>query len=161
MSRIKSAGFTFIEILVVSVLISVLAAIITVSFIATGRFTRDARRKRDLSNLQAALELYKRQYGEYPESIGCGGDYTWPGCASDWIPGLVDEFATQLPSDPKQNTTGEIGDLSTETYTYNYTRPTATTYHLLTRLENADDNAINGDNFGYTGTNIYVVTEPR
>lgn len=161
MLRTKRSGFTFIEMLVVSVLISVLAAIITVSFISSGRFTRDARRKRDIANLQAALQQYKQTFGEYPESTICGGDFTWPGCDADWVPGIVPDFATVLPTDPKQNYTGEIGNLTTETYTYNYTRPTAVTYQLLTRLENDNDVSINGADYGYSGTNIYVVVEPK
>lgn len=155
------SGFTFIEVLVTSVLIAVLAAILTISFVAAGQFTRDARRKKDLANLQVALEAYKLQYGQYPDSDGCTGGVTWPGCVSDWIPGLVPTFTPSLPTDPKQNYSGEIADLATETYTYNYTRPTAVTYQLITRLENSSDGMINGDAYGYSGTNIYVVIQPR
>lgn len=159
--RTKRSGFTFIEMLVVSVLIAVLAAILTVSFINAGSFTRDARRKKDLANLQAALEAYKLRFGTYPESSGCTGDMTWPGCTADWIPGLVPEYAATLPVDPKQNYSGDLTGLATETYTYNYTRPTAVTYQLITRLENDNDAMINGTAYGYSGTNLYVVVQPR
>lgn len=159
--KTSRSAFTFIEILVVTVLIGVLAAIVVVSFVNAGAFTRDARRKKDLANLQAALEAYKLQNTEYPESNVCGGDFTWPGCSSEWIPDLAPDFVSDLPVDPRQNTTGEIGDTSTETFTYNYTRPTATTYQILTRLENENDTAVNGDDYGYSGTGIYVVVQPR
>lgn len=160
-SRIKTAGFTFIEMLVVSVLISVLAAIISVSFVTSGRFTRDARRKRDLANMQASLEAYKLRHGEYPDSSICGGETSWPGCAADWIPGIVPDYANALPVDPRQNYSGAIGSSTDETYTYNYTRLTAVSYHLLAKLENIDDEAANGDEYGYSGTGIYVVVQPR
>jgi prepilin-type N-terminal cleavage/methylation domain-containing protein len=160
-SRTKRAGFTFIEVLVVSVIIAVLAAILTVSFVNAGAFTRDARRKKDLANLQAALEAYKLANGAYPESSGCTGEVTWPGCIAEWIPGLIPEYAATLPVDPKQNYSGDITGLSIEAYTYNYTRPTAVTYQLITRLENENDAMINGSAYGYSGTNLYVVVEPK
>ncbi len=160
-SATKQTGFTFIEMLVVGVIIAVLAAIVAVSFVTTGRFTRDARRKRDLANTQAALESYKQYNGIYPESTVCGGDFTWPGCDSDWIPGIQPDYLEILPVDPKSNYEGEISNLSTQTYTYNYTRLTNTSYQLLTRLENDDDASINGSTYGYTGSNIYVVVQPR
>lgn len=159
--RSASAGFTFIEILVVTILIGVLATIVMVSFVSTGEFTRDARRKKDLAALQAALEVYKLNNGEYPNHSLCNSTATWPGCRTPWIPGLNEEYVSQLPRDPRQNITGFIGNTNTETYTYNYIRVSATDYRLLTRLENENDTDLNGAQYGYTGEAIYVVLPPR
>ncbi len=160
-------GFTFIEILVVVVIIGVLAGIMSVSYVSAGKFTRDSRRKKDLANVRAALELYKVQNGEYPDSSTCpgGAGWTWPGCVSpQWIPGLDDEYMSELPTDPKGGTTAFIANDSTggtPRYTYNYRRLTATTYQLLARMENVDDPMINGEEYGFTGEGIYVLVEPK
>lgn len=154
-------GFTFIEILVVTILIGVLASVVIVSFISSSEHTRDARRKKDLAALQASLEVYKLNTGEYPSHTLCNATATWPGCRTPWIPGMTDEYISGLPVDPKQNTESFIGNTSTESYTYNYIRVTSTSYRLLTRLENENDPLINGDEYGYTGERIYVVSEPK
>lgn len=154
-------GFTFIEILVVTVILMLLMGIVVVSFQSASKQTRDARRKKDLAGLQSTLEMYKTNVGSYPASSGCGGSWTWPGCQSEWIPGLIPDYLSALPTDPKGDASAFIGNLSTATYTYNYSRPTATTYILLTRLENTADPVLNGDDYGYSGLGIYVVSEPK
>lgn len=154
-------GFTFIEILVVTILIGVLATIVMVSFVSSSEHTRDARRKKDLAALQAALEVYKLNNGEYPSHTLCNAQATWPGCRTPWVPGMTEDYISALPVDPKQNTTGFIANLSTETFTYNYVRVTTTSYHLITRLENEDDDLVNGSTYGYSGAGIYVVTQPK
>lgn len=160
-TQVARRGFTFIEILVVTVLIAVLTSIVMVSFVTTSEHTRDARRKKDLAALQAALEVYKLNNGEYPNHALCNSAATWPGCRTPWVPGMTDEYLSQLPVDPQQNTLSFIGNSSDATYTYNYIRLTPTSYHLLTRLENEDDELVNGSDFGYTGEGIYVVTQPK
>ncbi len=105
-------GFTFIEILVVTVLIGVLAALIVVSYTYSLRNSRDARRKADLQNLQVALEAYKQAYGTYPPAL------------SELLP----DYINQQPLDPK---TGAG-------YTYEYNSATGT-YTIEAALENNDD----------------------
>ena len=97
-------GFTFIEILVVSVLIGVLTSVVMVSFVSSSEYTRDARRKKELAALQAALEVYKLNNGAYPSHNLCNSSATWPGCRTPWIPGMTEDYLSQLPVDPKQNT---------------------------------------------------------
>lgn len=159
------SGFTFIEILVVIVIIGVLAGVMSVSYVQTGKFTRDGRRKKDLANLRAALELYKVENGEYPDSSSCssGAGWTWPGCLTPWIPGITEEFMAHMPVDPKQNTQSAIGSDNsvTRSYTYNYYRVTPTSYYLLTRFENEDDVMANGAEYGFDGEGIYVLVEPK
>jgi general secretion pathway protein G len=159
--RRKNSGFTFIEILVVTIIIGILASVVMVSYVNTSRLTRDSRRKKDLANLQAALEIYKANTGSYPDHISCASSATWPGCGSPWIPGLDDNYVSEMPSDPKENVTGFIGNGSADTYTYNYIQISPSSYRLLARLENANDASINGSQYGYSGVRIYVVPEPR
>ncbi len=154
-------GFTFIEILVVTILIGVFASVVIVSFVSSSVHTRDTRRKKDMAALQAAFEVYKLNTGAYPSHSLCNSTATWPGCRTPWVPGMTQDYISALPVDPKQNTTSFIGNTSTDTYTYNYIRTTNTSYHLLTRLENPEDPLINGTTYGYSGARIYVVTEPK
>jgi prepilin-type N-terminal cleavage/methylation domain-containing protein len=159
-------GFTFLEILVTTVIIAIMTAVIIVSYSSASKSTRDARRKKDLGNIQAALEIYKIQNGSYPDSSSCvgGGGWTWPGCVSPlWIPGLDETYIPTIPVDPKNTATGYIGNTSPNPpdFTYNYIRLTNTTYYLITRLENTDDPSLNGLMYGFSGEGIYVLVEPK
>lgn len=162
----KKNGFTFLEILVTTVIIGVMTAVIVVSYSSASKTTRDARRKKDLGNIQAALEIYKLQNGEYPDSSSCvsGGGWTWPNCIAPlWIPGLDESYIPTIPVDPKGNVNGYIGSTTPNPpdHTYNYQRLTPTTYYLLTRLENEEDPTVNGGTYGFTGEGIYVLVEPK
>ena len=61
----SGAGFTLIEILIVTVIIGILAAIIFTNITVVKR-SRDAQRKSDLRKIQTALEQYRADNGEYP-----------------------------------------------------------------------------------------------
>ena len=62
----KRQGFTLIELLVVIVIISILASVIYFNFVGVNSRKRDAQRKSDLHQFQAALELYRQDNGSYP-----------------------------------------------------------------------------------------------
>lgn len=154
------AGFTFIEMLTVTVLIAVLVSIATVSYINASKGTRDSRRKQDLSQLQFALEAYKQTYGEFPEEgLGCG-TWAYPGCASsgDWIVGMVPDYIVSLPQDPKQNGGSNMADA--EQFSYRYQKVSDTQYYLTVKLENTDDSALNGPLYSMQD-DLYVVTEAK
>src|SRR5690606_10671264 len=138
------AGFTFIEMLTVTVLIAVLVSIATVSYVNASKSTRDSRRKQDLSQMQFALEAHKQTYGEYPETgSGCGA-WAYPGCQSsgDWIIGMVPDYIVSLPRDPKQNGGSNLAD--SEQFSYAYQKVTDTQFYLVTKLENSSDDDLNG-----------------
>lgn len=132
-------GFTFIEMLVVTIIIVTLTAIVAVSFSTTSEDARDTRRRKDLGNLQVALENYKLQFGEYPEAlsgnVGCDNGWSWPECNDAWIVGMEPEFMEALPTDPRANEPGVLTQSNLSSFTYNYQRPTPTTYRLRARLE--------------------------
>lgn len=108
-------GFTIVELMVVIVVMSILAAVIFAASFDSGEKSRDAKRQTDLKTLQTAVELYKLKYGRYP--LGCNGATTgmnqnnWSGhsgtyaCPSgnQYIVGLAPEFIAALPTDPKIN----------------------------------------------------------
>jgi len=154
------AGFTFIEMLTVTVLIAVMVSIAVVSYVNASKSTRDSRRKQDLAQMQFALEAYKQTYGEYPDKgPGCSG-WAYPGCQSsgDWIVGLVPDYIVSLPLDPKQTGGGNMPDANE--YSYNYQKMSDTSFYLLAKLENKNDSDLNGSTYGWQ-EDLYVVTEAK
>ena len=101
----RQAGFTIIEMLIVVTILAMLAGVL-VPILQEGQSTaRDSRRMADLRSVQTALADYYRDNGLYPTTAG-----EWSGDARDvgnngyaedgYIPGLVPDFLTALPSDP-------------------------------------------------------------
>ena len=105
MKRIKQAGFTIIEMLIVVTILAMLAGILVPVLEDSQKSARDARRSADLKTVQVALEAYKRENGVYPSTGG-----SWQGDApsyggfgydaSGYIPDLVPTFIQALPKDP-------------------------------------------------------------
>lgn len=62
----KQNGFTLIELLVATTIIAVLIAVGTVSYTSVSRKSRDTKRKSDIEQVRAALEMYRADYGNYP-----------------------------------------------------------------------------------------------
>ncbi|MCF0233951.1 MAG: type II secretion system protein [Thermoguttaceae bacterium] len=60
------AGFTLVELLVVIAIIGLLAGLALVALGGARGFFRGATAKQRLSDVEAALEIYKTKYGEYP-----------------------------------------------------------------------------------------------
>lgn len=110
------------------VILGLLAAIGLSSFMSSQKKGRDARRKADLSAMQAAFELYYNDFNSYPLS---GVGQTIDGCNSgscNWN-GLWEKNGTiymvQIPQDPGGNV-------------YRYVS-NGTGYLLYARLENVQD----------------------
>lgn len=103
--RIKEAGFTFVELLVVITIIAVISGIAMASFSSTNANARDSKRKGDLEQIRAALEICRAESGAYPASLGtaivCDGQ----------------TYLDPVPTDPKDGQTG-FG------YSYTYVSPT-------------------------------------
>lgn len=60
------AGFTLIEILVVVTIIALMTATAVVTYSAFLRQARDAKRKADIGQISAALEMYRSNNDTYP-----------------------------------------------------------------------------------------------
>ncbi len=91
----KNKGFTLIEILVVTTIIALLTSAAVVSYSQIGKQSRDGKRKADLEQIRAALEMYRsnNSNGYYIVS----GSYN-SNCAS--FTGLSG-YISSMPSDPK------------------------------------------------------------
>lgn len=102
-------GFTLVELMVTISVIGILTAVISANFNDARHQANDKKRMTELKSLQLTLELYKSQNGSYPaQACGTGSDWAGPGTASGvykkcspYITGLVPEFTTALPTDPK------------------------------------------------------------
>lgn len=78
-------GFTFVELMVVVILIGILSTIVAVSYGKSQTKARDAKRRSDIQSIATAMEMYKANNKKYPESItpsgsgSCGqnNNYWW------------------------------------------------------------------------------------
>lgn len=93
------SSFTIIEILVVITIIILLAGVGAISYAALNKNARDGRRKTDLENLKAALEMYRSNVGTYVTT-------TWSNLS---VLTGTPKYIQSLPADPKS-----------PSYSYNY-----------------------------------------
>lgn len=112
------AGFTMIELLVVTTIIILLSTIGLVSYRSAGLNARDAKRQADLQMVRQALVLYRTETGVYPEG-SIDGNLA--------IEEIRDYLGTETVEDPKND----------ETYYYTYTSD-GSTFTLSTTLEKDD-----------------------
>lgn len=97
-------AFTLIELLVVATIMVLLTSAASVAYTQFGKQSRDAKRKADLEQVRAALEMYRSNENIYPASIpNVGTGLCDPGgCASG-------VYLQTIPTDPRSP------------YTYYYT----------------------------------------
>jgi len=112
----KDNAFTLIEILVVATIISLLAAAGIVSYSQFLKQSRDAKRKADLEQIRAALEMYRSNSSTSSYPAG-----NWSNLSILTAPTV---YIQSLPSDPKS-----------PTYVYYYSSNGAD-YTLAAHLEN-------------------------
>ncbi len=117
-------GFTLIEILIVMIIFSILAAMITGNFFTSLKKGRDARRKADLEQIQKSLEMYYEDKRAYPTPISGGGSgFVFGSEFSDPTNGKV--YMYKVPNDP----------ITTKNYQY---VSSGQTYGLYSCLENTE-----------------------
>lgn len=130
-------GFTLIELLVAVSIVVMLSTIAMTSYRAAQKKARDGKRKSDLEQIRAALEMYRSD----------SDDGLYPGAITDLVP-PAGTYLAESPTDPKE-------------YTYYY-NPAANrlTYQLCSYLETGGDdncgnncNAPEGANCNYSLTN--------
>lgn len=74
----RKNGFSFLELLVTMTIIGVLAVAGIVSYRMALSRSRDNKRRADLEQIRAALEMYRADEGEYPGSLSSGGSISGP-----------------------------------------------------------------------------------
>ncbi len=88
-------SFTLIEILVAATIIGVLFGVASVSYNSLTKSSRDAKRKADLEQIRAALEMYRSNdvNSSYPTAGTCSALATALSAPTNYLP--------TFPSDPK------------------------------------------------------------
>jgi len=131
----KTAGFTFIELLVAVTIIGVLTTIAVVSFQSTNQRARDGKRQADLEQIRTALEIARAD----------SSDNTYPTSLDALVTG---NYLPTLPIDPKD-------------FSYKYA-PAADyrTYSVCAHLEKGDTSDNCGGTLACAGTCNYQVKNP-
>jgi prepilin-type N-terminal cleavage/methylation domain-containing protein len=120
--RQSTAGFTMIELLVVSTIIIILTTIGLVSYRQVGYSARNGKRKADLETVRQALVLYRTDTGSYPSGT----------TFSTMVTTISDYLSTVTVTDPK-NTTPYVYGYSSNGVTFTLTtalEPDGTAYTL-------------------------------
>ncbi len=146
MRKVKNyiKGFTLIELLIVIAIIGVLATLLMANFIGVRQRARDAQRKSDLRQVQAALEIWRSDKGSYPVA---GSEY--PGSCGTGV-SLISggtTYMANIPCDP-----------SGGAYVYS---GGGTSYTLYACLENvADSQKDDTKQTGCSTAASFTVTNP-
>jgi type II secretion system protein G len=141
-------GFTLIELLIVLAIIGILTSFLLANFIGAKARARDAQRKSDMRQMQAAFELFRADVGNYPTNaqVVCGKPLANGGTT----------YMQELPCDP----------LNTSPYLYTYLQSGGGTgYTLIACLENVNDSQKDSTNnttycTGGTTNWSYTLTNP-
>jgi type II secretion system protein G len=120
-------GFSLIELLVVIAIIGLLASVVGVSITNSRNDAKDAKRRADIKQLIAAIELYNTTNGSYPSTNnGWWGETSGFGShgrtgANGYIPNLAPNYVPELPHDPDtgaSNPPGYCSNNRAPTYLY-------------------------------------------
>ena len=143
-NRKSQKGFTLIELLVVIAIIGLLTSFLVANFVGVKERARDAQRKSDLRQIQAALEIYRSDKGKYPD------DSQFPNCGSKWEEGGA-IYMQSVPCDPS----------NTNPFIYRYAFiPVEGTYILVGCLENASDSQKDTTNTCTGGSVSFTLKNP-
>ncbi|OGH13429.1 MAG: hypothetical protein A3H50_00085 [Candidatus Levybacteria bacterium RIFCSPLOWO2_02_FULL_37_10] len=154
-NRKSQLAFTLIELLIVIVIIGVLATIFFANYLGVRQRANDSKRKSDLRQIQAALELIRSDTGSYPASLYSANCPT----SSPLQVGAV-IYMNKIPCDPPPSMGNPLyfpGDSSGRNYFYNLS--SGTTYYLFTCIENTNDkgpNVITQETLCTTGKGYYL-----
>ncbi len=103
MKRHVLAGFSLVELLVTVSIISILISIGIASYATINKQSRDTKRKGDIEQIRAALEMYRTNVGSYPSSGA--GSWVATSSTTDALVGLtpllVSSYMPIVPTDPK------------------------------------------------------------
>jgi general secretion pathway protein G len=65
----RNAGFTLVELLIVTIILAILAAIVVPQFAATTDDAESAAFDANLAGMRSAVELYRQQHNAYPGAV--------------------------------------------------------------------------------------------
>lgn len=111
----KNAGFTFIELLIVISLLTILATIGISSYSGIQLSARDNRRKADVQLIRGALEHYRENNNAYPTPATASGGLTFGSGALSDPTGNI--YVQTVPQDPQPATRKYFYTLNGADYT--------------------------------------------
>jgi general secretion pathway protein G len=117
-------GFTLIELLVAVSIIGILLAIGITNFRVANQKARDGRRKGDLEQIKAALELYRTDENDYPLTITFG----------EALSSATETYMAEIPEDP----------LSGNSYVYSSATGASYSIGTYLELEETDSSSLSG-----------------
>lgn len=156
----KQSGFTIVELLIVIVVISILAAITVVAYNGVQQRARDSGRMQKLRDIAKSIELYKIDNGRYPQIQDGGGNETscgsqvenWGHCDRNQT--LSAALAPYMKLDPTSLSNATQGN-----YYYYYTSQSSDNYQtngMMVYLEGTGGQ----DDGGYTSNAFEVGPKP-
>jgi len=152
--KTENKGFTLIELLIVIVIIGVMSTIALFGIQTVQRAARDSKRKVDLENIKAALELFYSDCNNLPSPV------------AGKLPSTIDSSLSSThpascPSSPANVYLSDVPVDPDSTGFYYYTIPSTASYVLCTHLENEPDVVASGcqTNCG-SGNCNYIVKGP-
>lgn len=136
-SRKTAPGFTLLELLTVLAIIVLVAALGVLGFQFINQKALLSKTKVELKQLATALEKFKAEYGDYPESIDaeCGGLVLYAALYGDGE--LTNGKAEGMDGTPDQAKTVFLGTINPEdtgqVIEYSLVDPWGNKYHYLRR----------------------------
>jgi len=115
-SSAKQKGFTLVELLIVVIILAILAAIIVPQFSAATDDANQSAYDTNVSNLRAAVDLYRQQHAEYPGAKISGGGSCPAGSAA--VVGAIGDAAFIAQLQNYTNAAGEACTGSDATFRY-------------------------------------------
>ena len=94
--ELAQKGFTLVELLIVSIILAILAAIIVPQFASTTTDAQESALRSDLAALRAAIDLYRQQHGAYPGVNASNGATCTGGTKGTGTAGTAVAFRDQL-----------------------------------------------------------------
>lgn len=142
MAKIHQAGFTYLEILMVLLIIGVILSISVASYSNLHSNSLDQRRKTDIEEVRSALEQYRSVNGAYPTPNSTPG----LSFGSDGLSDGTNVYMQKIPQDPQAPKRQYHYEVTSDDYT------------LAAQLNTAESTACvsppGGDSCGQTGSSL-------
>lgn len=118
-SNPRQRGFTLVELLIVVIILSILAAIVVPQFASSTTDAKNAALDANLSALRSATELYYQQHGHYPSAaVSAGG--TAPGTGGAAGTGAKDSEKAFIEQLTMYSTAAGLTATTSDTTNYKY-----------------------------------------